>query len=272
MGTAGAVAGRATGPPPTRTGVEVPAIVFRALAIAVFALVWEVGARSLPEGLLPGPARVAQQFLANLADGDTYFQVLVTLKRVLIGFAVSFALGTVIGVAMALSRIAAGLFKPWVMVGLAIPGPLAAIIGVLFFGLSEVGALAALVSVVFPFVVIPVWNGARGADPRLFQMAQVFRVAGWEMIRAVVIPQIMPSIIAGGRVGFALAWKLVVIIESISQQDGVGRQLYNAFQFVNMSKVIAWMLAFSLVMLAIEAFVLRPSERYLLRWRRDAAL
>jgi NitT/TauT family transport system permease protein len=246
--------------------------VFRLLAVVVLLGLWEFGARSLPGGFLPSPSRVAELMGRLLGDTSAHNHILATLKRVLLGFGSSFLLGTAIGIAMALNYAANGILKPWVMVGLAIPGPVAAIIGVLIFGLAEYGAIVALTAVVFPFVVVPVWNGARAADTKLYEMAQVFRVGGLELVRSVVVPQIMPAIVAGAHTGFALAWKLVVIIESISLQDGVGKQMHNAFVRLNMTQVIAWMLLFTVVMLSIEAFAFRPTERYLLRWRRDATL
>jgi NitT/TauT family transport system permease protein len=69
------------------------------------------------------------------------------------------------------------------------------------------------------------------------------------------------------RVGFAMAWKIVVLVEALSMTDGVGQQLRTFFSYNEPQAVIAWTLAFTAVMFLVEILVFQTASRRMLAWR-----
>ena len=85
----------------------------------------------------------------------------------------------------------------------------------------------------------------------------------------VVIPQVLPYMMAAARFGLGVVWKVTVLVELLGRSDGVGYMLNYSFQMFKMADVFAWTLFFSVVMLVIEMAVLKPLENRLFRWRPE---
>ena len=83
-----------------------------------------------------------------------------------------------------------------------------------------------------------------------------------------MLPQLMPYIAAAARSGLALVWKIVLVVELLGRSNGVGFQLYTAFQLFDVTGILAYALAFILVVQLIELAILQPWEAAANRWRR----
>ena len=110
-------------------------------------------------------------------------------------------------------------------------------------------------------------EGARSFDRQLDEMADVFRMGSWIRLRHVLIPQLVPYIAAAARSGLSLVWKIVLIVELLGRPNGVGFEIGIAFQLFDVTRILAYALAFVVVMLAIETFLVQPIERHVSRWR-----
>src|SRR5262249_9148993 len=101
---------------------------------------------------------------------------------------------------------------------------------------------------------VTVREGARSLDRQLDEMAQVFRMSSWVRLRHVHIPQLAPYLAAATRSGLSLVWKIVLIVELLGRPNGVGFEIGIAFQLFDVTRILAYAIAFVLVMLAIETF------------------
>lgn len=239
-----------------------------AAIVAAVAIWWPI---SIPlQGFMPSPADFARAFADAITGGELYVHMAATMRRVLIGWAVSVVLGTALGVVMGRSHAFDSLALPWVMVGLATPAPVIIIFCILILGIEETSTLIALVIAVTPFVINIVYQGVRSTDPGLINMANVYRVPRRTRLREIILPQIAPSLMAGTRFGFAMSWKIVVIIEAMSSSTGIGAQIELFFRLLQPASVLAWVFCFTIVMVVAELLVFRPVETRLFRWRRAA--
>ena len=82
------------------------------------------------------------------------------------------------------------------------------------------------------------------------------------------LPQIYPYIIAAARGGIALIWKIVLVVELLGRSSGVGFKIHEFFQFFDIQSILAYTLAFVLVMIALEIFFLKPIDNFSSRWRK----
>ncbi len=240
---------------------------YRTLSLLLAILAWAALARVFPPQFLPGPLRVARTVAGLLGDPATYGHLAATGRRVAAGFALSMALGTAVGILMGARRRAEAFLDLWVVVGLTVPAPAWAMVCVMLFGLSEAGAVVAIVLLAAPFVAVNAWGGIKAMDPGLVEMARVFRFPRRALLREVVLPQLAPFLLAAARYGFGLVWKVVVIVEMIALGDGVGWALTAAFRSFEMYGVLAWTAIFAGAMLALEAWGLRALEARVSAWR-----
>jgi NitT/TauT family transport system permease protein len=84
----------------------------------------------------------------------------------------------------------------------------------------------------------------------------------------VTLPQLTPYFVAAARSGLALIWKIVLVVELLGRSNGVGFQIQIYFQLFDVTLILAYTLAFIVVVQVIEWAALQPLERWATRWRR----
>ena len=238
------------------------------LSIAVLLGLWSLAALAADTRLLPGPSRVWEAFLAAVESGALVYHVAVTLARVGASFLVAMAIGGAIGLALGRSPLANRLFDPWLVLFLNLPALVVIILCYVWFGLTETAAVTAVAVNKIPNVAVTIREGARALDRDLQEMAQVYRFRWRRHLRHVVLPQLAPYVLAATRSGLALVWKIVLVVELIGRSNGVGFELHAAFQLFDVATILAYALAFTVVVQAIELGILQPWEAALNRWRR----
>ncbi|MBS9722956.1 ABC transporter permease [Stutzerimonas stutzeri] len=237
------------------------------VALPLALLLWAGIALVVQTPLLPTPAAVLDTFWQALQSGELPEHLLVTLRRVLIAFALAMALGTLLGVWMGRSRLANALLDPLLVLFLNLPALVTIILLYVWFGLVEAAAVLAVVVNKVPNVAVTVREGARSLDPKLEQMARVYGFGRWQRIAHVWLPQLFPYLMAATRGGLALIWKVVLVVELLGRSDGIGFQLHMAFQVFDVASILAYSLAFIAVVQLIELALLQPLERLASAWR-----
>jgi len=230
---------------------------------------WAAIAPFFPEFILPGPLAVVRTSWEIFQSGEFFTDMYYTLMRVLGGFAGALLVGILIGVGMGINRQVETFWKMEILIGLTIPGLMWAVISVLWFGLTDFAAIFAIVIVTSPMITLNIWEGTKALDTKLVQMARTLRAPRRTIVREIVIPQLIPYLLSGTRLGLSLAWKVVVISEMVGLDKGIGHQISHWFGLFSMMKVMAWTLSFTLIMLLLEFGVIYPIERRITRWRPE---
>lgn len=217
---------------------------------------------------LPTPGAVAEEFGEAVTSSEFYSAMGATLQRIGIGWAIAYTAAIAIGLSMARNWIFEAAAHPYVFIGLAVPAPVTILFAVLALGLGETTSLVALCVVVTPFIVTFIYDGARAIDESYVEMSNVFRFSFRERLRHVIMPQLAPALLSGARFGFAMTWKIVVLVEALSAADGIGERLDYFFAFNQSAAILAWVFSFTLIMFVVEFAVFRTISRRLFRWKR----
>lgn len=248
-----------------------PLLVYLA-SLATLLLLWQAVAAFFPPSLLPGPVAVFRKVAQIIVSGKFFFHMAHTLARVGAGFVAAFLVSLALGIAMGANRTAERFFEPAILVGLTIPSLAWAVIALMWFGIKEVAPVFTIFIIILPIITVNMWQGTKALDQELIEMARAVRASRGMIIREVVIPQLVPYLLAATRFGLSLAWKVTVIAEMLGLSNGIGYMIHYAFGIFSMEEVLAWTLAFTLVMMALEYGLLNPLEARLTRWRRAVAL
>ena len=233
-------------------------------------MAWYAGSQLAGDRLLPPPQAVAAAILDEMRSGALAFNLAVTLARVAVAFSIAMLLGSMIGVLMGRSRIVDQLGDPWLVVLLNLPALVIIVLAYVWAGLTETAAIAAVALNKLPVATVTLREGARALDTGLDEMAQVFRMRGWTRMRHIILPQLAPYLGAAARSGLSLVWKIVLIVELLGRPNGVGFEIGVAFQLFDVTRILAYALAFIAVMLAVETFLVQPLERRIAHWRPRA--
>ena len=242
----------------------------RFVSFASILLLWAALAQLSDPRHLPGPLPVAEMIFSEARSGELFLALGATLARVAASFAIAMGLGSALGYLMGRCRIADDILDPWLVVLLNVPALVVIVLAYVWAGLNEAAAVGAVALNKLPGAMVLAREGARAQDPALDEMAQAFRVSRRARLRHVVLPQLAPYLAASARSGLALVWKIVLIVELLGRPNGVGFEIGVAFQLFDVTRILAYALAFVVVMLVVETLLVQPLERHVSRWRSSA--
>jgi NitT/TauT family transport system permease protein len=250
------------------TGEALRDTVLPVVSVAAFLLLWLLGYEATT--FVPSPAEVFEVGRETLTEGETYAQIGLSLRRLVIGFAIGLLIGTLLSIQSTRSRWLAQVADTYVRIALTLPSLLVALLGLVIFGVSEAGAIMTVAVIVFPFITVPLVQGARSLDHRYQQMAHVYHFSTYMRLRHVAIPHMAPYFFSGIRNGHALGWKVLIVAEIFSVRSGIGQEFTAAFGLFNLPLVVVWLVIFLTVIGLIEYGVLGVVERRVFRWRQRA--
>ena len=248
-------------------------ILFPVMVLAVWYLIYY----TIDSRIFPTPQKVVQFMWEEitLTSGVTYGsiktnlygQFAISLGRLAIGFAISVALGTVIGLAMGLSKSVDAFFHDWVMAILAMPALVWALFLGLVFGFGSLGPILTVILAGIPFVIVNVREGVRNTPKELFDMARSFSVPQQRITRQVLLPSLMPFFFAAMRYAFSIGWKGLVIAEVFASDRGAGWTIKFWYDAHRAHGVIGFALFFVFFALVLEKLVFERLSKKAFKWR-----
>lgn len=223
---------------------------------------------ALDSNLLPSPGAVAGVLWLELASGQLIYHLGATLFRLVISFAIAMLLGCAIGIALGRNKKLDAFFDNWLVIFLNIPALVTIILCYVWFGLAESAAILAVVINKLPNAVVTIREGVRALDQDLLDMARCYRFSWQKTLVHVILPQLHPYLMSATRSGLALIWKIILVVELLGRNNGVGFQLHLFFQLFDVASILAYTIAFVAVIQLIEVSVLKPLDKKSQRWRR----
>lgn len=239
-----------------------------ALSLLVFLALWQGLAVYVDDHMLPAPKTVAGVFWQACVSGQLPYHLGVTLSRLLISFTLAMLLGCAVGIVLGRNKKLDAFFDNWLVIFLNIPALVTIILCYVWFGLAESAAILAVVINKLPNVIVTIREGARALDQDLLEMARCYRFSKRKTLVHVIWPQLHPFVMGATRSGLALIWKIILVVELLGRSNGMGYQLHLFFQLFEVASILAYTIAFVVVIQLIELIVLKPLDRKSQRWRR----
>ncbi|MBW9336281.1 ABC transporter permease subunit [Herbaspirillum sp. RU 5E] len=261
-----------TGPRPPRVLTARSLFFISWTAPLVLLLAWEALARAgvLSPQVLPAPSKVLQTALNLIAQGRLLSDLGASLLRAAAGFVIGGSIGFVLGTLVGFSRLAEALVDRSVQMVRAVPFLAALPLVIVWFGVGE-GGKVFLVSlgVLFPIYINTVL-GIRQVDPKLLELGRVTGLSNWTLIRRIVLPGALPSILAGVRYALAVAWLALVIAETIAANTGIGSLAMDAREFLQTDVIVLTIVIYAGIGVVSDG-IARLLERRLLAWHPNYA-
>jgi sulfonate transport system permease protein len=260
----------ATIPGRRRLQVRAPGLVRRAGVPIMLVAMWQLGGNAgwWSTAVLPSPTDVAREFGTLIGNGQLPDNLLVSLRRVVIGAAVGISTGTVLGVAVGLWRPVEQAIDATLQMLRTIPFLVILPLFILWFGVDELPkVLIIAIGTALP-MYLNTSSGVRAVDPKLLEMGEQFGLNRLGLIRAVVLPGAMPGILTGLRYSLGISWLALVVAEQINAQEGLGFLISNAQALFQTEIIMVIVVVYALLGLATDLLV-RFAESRLLSWRHD---
>jgi NitT/TauT family transport system permease protein len=186
--------------------------------------------------------------------------------RIGAGWLIGTVAGVIVGFAIGLSGVARGVGITFISALFPIPKIALLPLLILWMGIGEAPKIATIALGVFFSTAISVYSGVDSVPRNLIRMAQSFNVPFATIVRKVIWPGALPSILAGFRITASIALLLVVSAEMIGAQFGIGAFVLQAGNLMQTDQLLAGVVILSIFGLLIGR-LLDWLEASLLHWR-----
>ena len=229
--------------------------------VLILTALWKIGAiLSGSDVILPGPVKTIQTLFSVAVSPGFLPALWATTLRGLFAFAVSALLGLCLGVAAGLSPWLRAVLKPLVVTIRSTPVMSFILLALIWFPSGFVPVFVAVL-MAFPILYENVVAGLKGVDPRLVEMARVYRVPAQRILFRILLPGLFAFFFAGARTALGIIWKAVIAAEILSRPaSAIGSSMYEAKIYIETAEVVAWTVAAVLLSAATE-FLLQRSTR-----------
>src|SRR6266850_1883878 len=225
-----------------------------------------------PPYVFPTPASVFEALRIGFSDHTFWIGIGVSLKRMLVGYALSVILGGALGLLLAQSDFLEETLGRLVVSVQSMPSICWLPLAILWFGLSEKAILFVVVMGSLLSISINVEAGLRNV-PRIYAMAgRNLGASGARLFLHVLLPASLPHLVSGLKQGWAFAWRSLLAGEMIFVSLGLGQLLMMGRDLNDISQVVAVMVVIILIGFAVDGLVFRVVERNLRRkWGLSSA-
>lgn len=234
----------------------------------VLVLGWEALSRAgvIPATVIAAPSAILATAWDLMRTGELGGNLLVSLARVAAGFIIGAAVGAVLALVAGLSRLGEDIADAPMQMLRTLPHLALVPLFILWFGIGELPKVALVaLGAAFP-VYLNLFAGLRGVDPKLIEAARVFGLGRLALIRRVMLPGALPSLLVGLRYALGVSWLTLVVAEQIAASSGIGHMINDARDFLRTDIIVVGLLVYALLGLGADALV-RAVERRALRWR-----
>jgi ABC-type nitrate/sulfonate/bicarbonate transport system permease component len=229
---------------------------------------WQLaGTTSLVNALfLPTPLAICRAIYQLAVSGALWRHVSWSLMRIGVGWVLGTVAGVAVGFAIGLFTIARSVGITFISALFPIPKIALLPLLILWLGIGEEPKIATIALGVFFSTAISVYSGVDAVPRNLIRMAQSFNVPFATIVRRVVWPGALPSILAGFRITASVALLLVVSAEMIGAEFGIGAFVLQAGNLMQTDQHLAGVVILSLFGLAVGKLISLLEAR-LLHWR-----
>ncbi|HXV47256.1 MAG TPA: ABC transporter permease [Candidatus Binatia bacterium] len=230
-------------------------------------VVWEIVAQAewVNPLIVPPLSKILTIFAETIADGQIPSQIVVSMKRALVGYLLAAVVFIPLGILMGLSPTFYRLFEVVVEMLRPVPPPVVIPVALLFFGLGdEMKIFVIFFSCAWP-ILLNTLDGVRNLDWVLLNTARTFGLPRRKIIWQVILPACSPQITTGLRVSLPIMLILVVISEMVGSTDGIGYFVLDSQRRFKVAQMYAGMLALAILGYSLNQ-VFNLLHRRLLFW------
>ena len=243
-------------------------VLIRAVILIVTLGAWEIVGRTANPALYVPPSAAIPalgRLLTLHSYPDLLEHLLLTLREILVAYAMAIAAGLGAGFALGVNRLVGRAYGPILAALYAVPAVVWYPSLMLFFGLDAASKIAFGFLLGFFPITLAVLAGIRQVNPQLLVVARAFGADGVTAFRKVTLPAMLFTLVGGLRTGLALAVIGVIVGEVLGSKSGMGSLINHAYGLFRTPDYIA-LVVVTLVLIVGSDAVAALLERRAQRW------
>ena len=237
------------------------------LVLALGLVVWGRMSDRYGAYLFPPPGRVLSGLIGIVSSGQLWLHVGASLWRIGFGFGLAVAVSVLAGFLGARLRVARLVLRDLTAILNSMSVFVWLVLALIWFGLSNAGPIFTTFMIVLPVMLSNVGEGIDSVDRKLLEMARAFRLSELDRFRHVTLPSVIPYLVAGMKVSFALGLRVSVVAELFGVSTGIGYMMNFSRDTLRTDLVFAWALVLVAAMVLVEQLIFEPLSRRANAWR-----
>lgn len=238
--------------------------------LGILGLSWEASVHyfKIPSYILPGPWKILKVMWQRMDLLAAH--ALVTLTEIGLGFWLALVVGLTLAVLIHSSRIIERSFLPLIISSQTIPVFAIAPLLILWFGYGIGSKVVMTAIIVFFPIVINTVEGLKAADPDTLALLKILEASPGQMFFKVRVPQSLPFVFSGIKIGVAVSVIGAVIGEWVGAREGLGYLMIHANAQLQVELVFASIFWLSILGMGLYGLVV-VVERLLIPWRHGGS-
>jgi sulfonate transport system permease protein len=242
------------------------------LPVTFIALWWALtGTGVIPGTDLASPTATWNAFTDLLQHQDLLGDIGVSITRAAIGLLIGGTLGLILGTIVGLFRLGEEIFDSSLQMFRTLPYPAFIFLFIIWYGIGETAKIILISLACMTPMYLNVSNGVRNVDRRIVEAARTFGLRGWRLVRQVVFPLALPSILNGLRFAAGISVVALVFAETTGGNKGIGYLVLQASSLLQTPTLVVCIIIYALLGISADVLV-RTIERLAMPWRRHMAV
>jgi NitT/TauT family transport system permease protein/taurine transport system permease protein len=214
-----------------------------------------------PAYMLPPIDAVLDYARESLLDGSLVRNVLASVARLAAGFAIGMALAVPLGLAIALNRHVADLFRPLLSFLQAIAGIAWVPLTIIWFGIGNGSVIFVIANTIFFASLYNTVVGVQSIPIALHRAVRSHGGRGVALLTNLILPGALVQILLGMRTAMAYGWRALVASEMIAGTSGLGYMTMEAVQWQRTETILLGMIVIGLLWVIMDRGIFTPIER-----------
>ena len=224
-----------------------------ALSFLTLGVVWHVAATYLVPSVLFAPPLSVLAKVGELARSGVLFEhVGVSLRRILIGFALGSALGIPIGLLMGNLDFVKRFLEPYTEFFRFIPAIAFLTVAVIWFGIGETSKVFLIVYTTIFIVILNTMAGVLSIPKNKLRAAQCLGASPFQIFLYVSIPATLPFILTGMRIAMGNSFATIVSAEMLGANAGLGTMMWTARLYMLVDEMFVGLFALGILGFATD--------------------
>jgi ABC-type nitrate/sulfonate/bicarbonate transport system permease component len=214
----------------------------------------------------PRPSLWWEAIRAQADKGALWPAFVATMKSFVLGLLLATLIGTALGLAIGLWRFLDRMLGPLLDYCRFMPAAAVVPVAVLFAGYNvKMKLIVVVFSALWP-ILLQVRSSVRSQSPLMLDVARSLHLSRRQTLWSVLLPSLTPSILLGVRIAAPLVLIIVLLVEIVTQVEGLGSLIATAQQSFDAPTAYGLLAIAGILGIGINAFV-TSLEAWLLRYR-----
>lgn len=246
-------------------------IIKKILPILVILILWQIvySSNIWSEYVLPSPQKVWISFLKMLNSGELVKHIYISFIRVIIGFFIAFISAFILAFFASVKPKGQKYYGHLLEFMRNVP-PLSLIaLLILWFGIGEISKIVIIILATFFPIYLNIKKGFICCDEKLLEVGNVFGFSKQKKFLKIILPNAIPDILIGMKVGMGYSWRAIIGAEMIAASSGLGYLILDAQQMSRSDKVIVGIIVIGIVGIICDKLfsliikkILKGGEKY----------